>query len=445
MKVVFVAFVALSAGVCSPRAAAAQYPRGPGGVFGGVLPQTGADKQLDLSVSLIEGYDDDTRSTVVGPVELPNLQFGGLSTSLSASLGYASNRSRVRVGVNASSFVRHYAALGLTRNLGNSVDAGLSFPLNRRTTFQFNQSASYSPTYFYNLLPPPATLQPGEAQTMPPEFSVSDLRSYRYSSDASVSHTFGPRTALSVSGAYQYNDRVREAPGWSDLDQKQLRVQLSRSLTANTNFSVGSGYHSAYFGHNGPGRSIEVNVDIGVDHTQHLSATRQVRYRFQLGPSRAALPGSSNGVMVTLRGYRLVGAAGVDYPLGRTWQIQASYRHGIEYVADLPEPVQAGVVSLRLQGYLSQRIDVRLGAGYSDGTSVLTSNNLAFETYLGDVRVRYGLSRNIAAYGEYLYYKYLYSYHDPTGNALPAPGLPRGLERSGARVGLSLWMPAFRR
>ena len=68
MKVAFVAFVALVAGVCSTRAAAAQYPRGSGGLFGGVVPQTNSTEQLDVSVSLIEGYDDDTRSTVVGGI-----------------------------------------------------------------------------------------------------------------------------------------------------------------------------------------------------------------------------------------------------------------------------------------------------------------------------------------------------------------------------------------
>ena len=444
MKVVFVAFVALATGVCSTRAAEAQGPRVPAGAFGGVRPATNADDRLDLSLSLIEGYDEDTRSTVLGPVTPPNSQSGGLSTSLSASLAYALNRSRVQVGVNASSFVRHYAEMGETRSLGHNVGAGLSFPLSPQTTLMVNQSAAYSPTYFYSLLPPPATLAVGEVQAGPPEFAVSDLASYRYSSDVSVSRTFSPRTTLMVSGNYQYTDRVRETPTWNDIDQGQARVQLSRNLTANTRLSLGGGYHSALFGNTGPGRTTEAHMDVGVEHTQHLSPTRQVRYRFRLGPSRAELPDGSQ-LSGTQQRYQLVAEAGVEYPFGRTWQLQADYRRGIEYVADLPEPVEASGVNVRLDGFFSPRVDIHLELGYSDGTSVLTSNSLAFDTYSGDVRVRYALSRNIAMYGEYLYYNYLYFYHDPLGTPLLVPGLPRGLDRSGARVGLSFWMPAFRR
>jgi hypothetical protein len=339
----------------------------------------------------------------------------------------------------------------VTRNLGSNVGAGLTFPLSQRTTLSFNQSVSYSPTYFYNLIPPPATLQLGEAHAMPPELNVSDLRSYRYSSDVSLAHSFGPRTTLSVSGNYQYIDRVRETATWTDVNQSLVRVELSRNLTADTRLTVGGGYHTALLGYTGPGRTNETNVDIGVDHTQHLSSTRQVHYRFRLGPSRGRIPGSPNGVVTTQQQFRLTGEGGVDYPFGRTWQLQATYRYGIDFVVDLPEPVQASVVTLRLEGYLSPRVDVRVGLGYSDGSSMLgggtsiTSNNLAFDTYLGDVRIRYALGRNVAVYGEYLYYNYLYFYHDPTGNPLLVPGLPRGLERSGASVGLSFWIPAFRR
>ena len=63
-----------------------------------------------------------------------------------------------------------------------------------------------------------------------------------------------------------------------------------------------------------------------------------------------------------------------------------------------------------------------------------------FDTYTGDVRLRYALTRTFAAYVEYLYY-----FYDSRGSVPIAPGIPAGLERNGVRAGLTLRVPALRR
>jgi hypothetical protein len=62
-----------------------------------------------------------------------------------------------------------------------------------------------------------------------------------------------------------------------------------------------------------------------------------------------------------------------------------------------------------------------------------------FDTYTGDVRLRYALSRSSAVHVEYLYY-----FYDFTGYTQPMAGAPR-LERSGVRMGMTLQVPTLKR
>jgi hypothetical protein len=59
---------------------------------------------------------------------------------------------------------------------------------------------------------------------------------------------------------------------------------------------------------------------------------------------------------------------------------------------------------------------------------------------MGEARLRYRLTGNVAVYVQYLYY--FYDFH---GNTAVIPGLASSLERNGVRAGLTLWVPALRR
>ena len=63
-----------------------------------------------------------------------------------------------------------------------------------------------------------------------------------------------------------------------------------------------------------------------------------------------------------------------------------------------------------------------------------------FETYTGEVKLRYALKRSFALYTAYLYYHY-----DLRGQALLAPDLPSVFEQHGARVGFMLFLEALGR
>ena len=92
-------------------------------------------------------------------------------------------------------------------------------------------------------------------------------------------------------------------------------------------------------------------------------------------------------------------------------------------------------------GSLTRRTDFRASATYASGESALNRRQgLIFDTYTGNVRLRYALTRSLALYTEYLYY-----FYDFTGNLQLAPGIPAGLERHGLRAGVTLWMPLLRK
>jgi hypothetical protein len=138
--------------------------------------------------------------------------------------------------------------------------------------------------------------------------------------------------------------------------------------------------------------------------------------------------------------HRLSGQVTVGYEFARTWKAAAIYRRGIDYVAGLSEPISADRGTVSIEGLLGRRVDVFASAGYSNGQSALSFEGSTFDTYTGEVRLRYALTRTFAAYVEYLYY-----FYDSRGSTPIAPGISSGLERKGVRTGLMLRVPALRR
>jgi hypothetical protein len=97
----------------------------------------------------------------------------------------------------------------------------------------------------------------------------------------------------------------------------------------------------------------------------------------------------------------------------------------------------ADSITARLDGLLARRVDVRLSAAYSAGESALGGIASLFNTYTANVRLRYGLTRTLAASVEYLYF-----FYDSRGTQALVPGLPPRFERNGVRAGLTLRVPA---
>jgi hypothetical protein len=132
--------------------------------------------------------------------------------------------------------------------------------------------------------------------------------------------------------------------------------------------------------------------------------------------------------------------ASVTWEFSRAWRTRIAARRGLEYLAQLSEPVFVDGVSLEFEGLLTSRLDLSTAARYSSGASAIGREAITFDTYGADATLRLGLTRSLAVYGQLVYY--FYDFGQSTG--LPI-GIPRGLERTGFRTGFSVWIPAVRR
>ena len=307
-------------------------------------------------------------------------------------------------------------------------------------TLLANQAASFTPAYLSGIFPSGVTIEPGSPGGTAPDYTVSDLRTYLYSSTVSLKRDFNQRSSVLVSGDFQYTDRQGDNTLWQDVTGYRLRGEYSRNVSRSTALTGQYRYRSEAFDYTNDLRTTEHAIDFGVSYSKKLSATRQASVRFSVGVSTTELPQSIEGQTLILRQYSGTGTADVQYQFRRTWQARANYRRGVEYMVDIPEPVFADSLGIGIDGFVTRRIDVALTGGFSVGKSLLNTSELAYDTYLGSARVRYALTRTVATYVEYLYYFYDFAEGSPL-----LIGVPHGLERHGARAGFTLWMPALRK
>jgi len=440
-----VATLAFAAIVCGHAVAFAQATspsppaRTPQGLFGAVGRSETAPNRLDFTASLIEGYDSDVPAEFRRNIDQSSL-VDGFSTIFSTSMDYAWTGRRAQVGATASSAWRYYNELGETRSAGYSAGLGASFQLSRRTTLFANQAAAYLPTYLYGIFPTGVDLAPGATPPTAQDFSTNEFRSYTYVTSAALGHDFTSRSRMSLDGDFSYTDRLDETPQWRDVDSHRLQGEYAHDVGRNTALTARYAYRSGEFGYGVVGTTTEHSLNVGVNYTRPLSATRRAVLSFSIGPSGADIPQTIGNTTVVRRQYQAVSEAGFAYDFGRSWTARANYRRGLEYVVDLPEPVYADSVGAGVAGLLSRRVDLSLSAAYSSGESLLNLGSTLFDTYTGDVRLRYALTRTFAAYAEYLYY-----YYDFREGAQLLAGIPAGLERNGVRLGLTLWVPALGR
>ena len=413
-------------------------PRASQGLFGGIRPDETATKRLEVSVSLVEGYDQDIPYAIRPAIDPTGLQSGGFSTGVDSTGNFTLRTHKSEFGANFSSTLRHYAEGEVQGNLGHSAGIGYSRQIMSKTNLSINQSAQYSPTYMYGLFPVTASVAPGAAPPTSLDYSVGRFESYTYVTTLAVRRDFTRRNSFTATGDYQYSNRLRETDLWNDVSAYGVRGEYLHNVARNTVLTGAVRYRTGEYGYTGQGKTTEAGGNFGIDYMRPLSATRRVTLGLDIGVSRTELP-------LTVTGFdrRLHATADVDvgYVFARTWEARVNVRRGLEYLVDFPTPVFSNGVSGGLDGLLSQRFDVSLFAGYSDGASVDTLNTLQISTATGTARGRYALNRKLAVYIEYLRYYYRFR-----GNAVPLfAAIPPRWDRSGVRAGLTLWVPMLGR
>jgi hypothetical protein len=415
------------------------------GVFGGGV-YGDPDHTFDVSLSMLEGYDDNLVAATGGGVRTSAPVVGGLYSMFGANGAYDWRGRGSQFGVTAATVGRYYND-AQTFVASHAAGVGFSTQLPKRTILSVDQSFAYSPSYLMGLFPQTTTPTPGDAPAVGADYAVNTVSSYQYGTRASISRGLTRRGTVSAAVEYRSTDflELEAEAGRTDRATTQARIQFSRGVSRSTSLRVAYRYSrgdigSTIVGYVPGGTSTEHGFDVGVDYLRTLSATRRMRLGFGVGSSAADLPLSSLAAAVTDdRQYNVLGEARFEYQFQRTWSTRARYQRRLEYIAELAEPVYSGGFAADMSGLLTPKVELSAAFGLSNGRSAAFRRATAYDTYTANVRLSRALSRTLALYTEYLYYFYDFR------NTQLQPGVPSTMERNGVRVGLTLWLPIFRR
>jgi hypothetical protein len=433
--------VVLTVGVNTPLVYAQPRPsdRPYRAVFGrGHQGTSGQD--MNVSATLMQAYDDNLLADA-GSVSPGGVVVSGQYTMLQAAGDYAWSSERAQLGITGATALRYYSQIGDVQNASHSGGIGFSVALAKRTQLALNGSAAYSPSYLANLFPTVGDVRLGDGQPVNPNYAVNDVSSYSYAASAALSHAVTTRGTLQAVANYTFTDFFGGTVTRPDGSSYEGRVLFARRFGRHSAASVGYRYQSGDFGQVAGEKSTDNGIDFGFEHTKVLSATRSAHISFGLGTSRATLPEQLRTLSPTgsEQLYRVTGNGTLAYDFSRTGRLAASYRRGVEYILQLSQPVFVDGINVSAGGSPTRRVDLTIGAGYSNGASIL-QQSAQFDTYTGDVSTSILLTRAISAYLQYVYY-----FYDFGTSALLAPGLPQKQARNGIRAGLTLSTPLLRR
>jgi hypothetical protein len=422
------------AAACVVPAARAQGLPGFRPIFGGAAPpDPNARMSLNMSLALSQAYDEDLLADA-GATPQPGVQESGMYTSLIPVVGLTTHGRRFGFSLSGSSNLRRYGQFGRTAATNHNLAGGFSANIGRKTTIVANQAVSYSPSYLYALFgDAPATPTPGAPIEGGADYKTSSFQSYTYATDAALSHSLSPRASFSFNGSMRKTNFVGNVAGVGDMQFSggggHYRYSASRGIVLNLGYSRFESRNSLL-------RTTEHDLESGVGYTRVLSATRRMTFGFNVGPTLAQMELPIEGRWESQRGHlRVIGDASFERALGRTWSTRASYRRGVTYIEALAGPAYTDTASVVATGFINRRADLLFSAAYVTGQmAAQTATAARFTTYTGDARLNIGLSRNMAAYVEGLFYDYAF---DP--RLIILPGVPSQFTRAGVRVGLTLW------
>jgi hypothetical protein len=423
-------------------------PRPSGGLFEATRSDVGRDR-LNLMIDVNEALDSELPPEFRSRVPQRDLQSGGFSTMLTASVDYSRNRRRLQLNGNALTAFRYNQRLADVAAVSHSAELGATVRLPKQGNLQISQTAAYSPSYLYQLFPTAALPAAEESIPANPDYRIDQIASYSYGTNMALAFGSPHGTRVTTTAEYRHTNYQREATARPDLTTYAAGTNLSRAVARNAGLSIEYQYRTGEFGFGG--LTKEHRVTIGAEYSPALSVRRRATFRFDVTPATLELSESAvaaaatDPVAAALDGkvpspvegrlYRLQGEASVDYPFRPNWRVTGNLRRGVEYLAVLTEPVIARGARVGLTGLITHHVDVSAAAGYATGASALSRNTQNLDTSTGEVRIRYALKRSFALYSEYLYY-----YYDLHEQASIAPGLPGVFEQHKIRVGIMLFV-----
>ena len=170
-----------------------------------------------------------------------------------------------------------------------------------------------------------------------------------------------------------------------------------------------------------------------------MSISRRTRLSFSTGSAILSGTGERFGGETSRFSYHVTGAANLAHEMGRTWKAQLAYRRGVDFHEGFRAPFLTDGVSAAIGGLVSTRVRFSAGADYVFGKVSVTAPTGKFSSVSANTGLEFGLSRMLALFARYVYYKY-----DFDSQIALDPRLARALDRQGVRVGLQASLPVIR-
>lgn len=405
------------------------------GLFNGATGRTTYRGGLDLTVSLTGAYDTNLAGERGQPGSSldPRIHTEGAYAASDVSLRFNREWGRTVVDADATSSFRYYPDFEDLNAAAHRAQIGVTFAPRPSTRFALGSHASYSPFYSFRVFPALPQL-PGAVQ--PPLPNDVDFAAVRrdvlmYGATTEVAQDIGRRSEVSASYAWRA----------SEFDEGPNQDLTDATATARGRFGVGRdasllfGYsrqQGTYGDGSGERRTSVDGIDVGADYARRHSPTRRTRFEFGSGAARI----DQHGIDY----YRLTANASVNHEMGRTWRARLQYRRGASLVEAFDQPFYADSISASVSGLFSRRIEYDGTAGFSSGDAGLTGRSPRYDALTASSQVRVAITRELAVYGQYLFYDYKFR----SGIAPLPPGFPEDLSRHSVRAGLTLWLPLWR-
>jgi hypothetical protein len=431
--------------VCSAGAAEAQTQtpttsrRPYKALFGGAAHDPAKQHALDFSFSFAEAYDDDVLADVTGVSSDSGHGRRGFVTTFDPTIAYAWNGKTLHFSATAGSNIRYYRTADAF--LGSTHFGAVGFTAaTRRTQLTLNQSATYSPAYFYGLFPSlVGDTQVGYAVGATGDYAVNGQQVLVYDTAFNLTQGVTSRSRIMALADFRYSDLSAVQAG------RQLRAynaggRYLYDLSRNATLRLGYVYRDGQYVLSDRDRTFVVHdIDAGIDYHRPLSFSRRTRVDFAIGSSILSAPASDSDIERLQ--YRVTGTAGLTHDMGRTWRARVEYRRGVGFIEAVGTPVYSDGANATLDGFFTRRTDFHVGGGLSVGDAGLTTVAIQnrIRTYTATARVRTALNETWAVFGEYLYYNY-----DMGAAVVLADRVPRTLDRNTLRVGISVWLPVVR-
>jgi hypothetical protein len=399
-----------------------QAPRPFSGLFRGA--PTAPQDNASVLVSGYGGYDND-RSAQGEQGAGGGVAGDGPYTGVDVDLSYTpGQRGRVSFDARGTTSLRYYTNLSDVVAASQTASAGASFRFSRRVTLQTRGGVACTPYFDYTDLPGMEEPPPGPDVEVPPRIPDNTETSRRvlsYDAGADLTHALSDRTSYS----FRYSGRVTET-----LDEGQRSVdnilsagfnhRLNRRTTGRVTYAHREGRYDTGL----IDRPVSVDdVEFGFDRDWARSPTRRTVFSFTVGPSIIS--------QADQRFYRGLGGVALTHPFARSWSLRALYRRGVQFVDGSARPYFSDSGTFALSGLITRRVDVSGSIGAVLGDLGLEGTTTPYDTYSASARFRYGMTRTLAMYGEYLYNYSTYS---------DSAGMP-SLNRSSLRFGVSLYVP----